>query len=347
VITHRLHATAKYLEITMPTHAAERAHDRQAGRPRSADAPRRETSSATRDTVPLAGLAHAQAAVLRQADPADVLGGTEAGPDIAAALARRRGRGARLPDQIARSMGEAMGADLSDVRVHTGTEAAMLARSVQATAFTHGADIYFGERSYSPGTAAGQRLLAHELAHTHQSGGSAHVGGPVIGRAADPAEADADRVADGVLRAMRRQTLRRRIQTDLARPQPRLVRRTALRILRVLDRDAIVVRGGTNLAEQFTNGSGVTAADDGKLSGVSVNSGNAKTFDQLCAGIPNGSVGTTTVGAIRDLTGDVVEAPTRNKLHCLAAGLTGAEFSGLFTPTVKNPAAVPRVKAKK
>src|SRR6266702_154580 len=214
-------------------------------------------------------------------------------------------------------------------------------RSVQATAFTHGADIYFGERSYSPGTAAGQRLLAHELAHTQQSGGSAHVGGPVIGRAADPAEADADRVADGVLRAMRRQTLRRRIQTDLARPQPRLVRRTALRILRVLDRDAIVVRGGTNLAEQFTNGSGVTAADDGKLSGVSVNSGNAKTFDQLCAGIPNGSVGTTTVGAIRDLTGDVVEAPTRNKLHCLAAGLTGAEFSGLLTPTVKNPAAVP------
>ncbi len=255
----------------MPTHVAERAHDRQAGRPRSADAPRSETSSATSETVPLAGLAHAQAAVLRQADPADVLGGTAAGPDIAAALARRRGRGARLPDQIARSMGEAMGADLSDVRVHTGTEAAMLARSVQATAFTQ----------------------------------------------------------------------------DLARPQPRLVRRTALRILRVLDRDAIVVRGGTNLAAQFTGGSGVTAADDGKLSGVSVNSGNAKTFEQLCAGIPNGSVGTTTVGAIRDLTGDVVESPTRNKLHCLAAGLTGAEFSGLFTPTVKNPAAVPRVKAKK
>src|SRR6266480_3933048 len=180
----------------MPTHVAERAHDRQAGRPRSADAPRSETSSATSETVPLAGLAHAQAAVLRQADPADVLGGTAAGPDIAAALARRRGRGARLPDQIARSMGEAMGADLSDVRVHTGTEAAMLARSVQATAFTHGADIYFGERSYSPGTVAGQRLLAHELAHTQQTGGSAHAGGPVIGRAADPAEADAGRVAD-------------------------------------------------------------------------------------------------------------------------------------------------------
>jgi hypothetical protein len=344
---HRLHATANYLEITMPMHVAERTHDQQVGRPRSADAPRSETTSAARDTVPLAGLAHGPAAILRQADPADVLGGTAVGPDIATMLARRRGRGERLPDQIARSMGEAMGADLSDVRVHTGTEAAMLARSVQATAFTHGADIYFGERSYSPGTVAGQRLLAHELAHTQQTGGSAHAGGPVIGRAADPAEADADRVADGILRAMRRQTLRRQVETDLARPQPRLVRRTALRILRVLARDAVVVRGGTNLAEQFTGGSGVTSGVGGKLTGVSVNSGNAKTFEELCAGIPNGSVGRTTVGAIRDLTGDVVEAPTRNLLHCLASGLTGDEFSGLFTPIVKNPAAVPRVRTGK
>lgn len=331
----------------MPTHVAERTHDKQARHSRSAEAPRSETTSTPRDTVPLVGLAHGPAAVLRQANPADVLGGTAVGPDIATMLARRRGRGARLPDQIARSMGEVMGADLSDVRVHTGTEAAMLARSVQATAFTHGADIYFGERNYSPGTAAGQRLLAHELAHTQQTGGSAHAGGPVIGRAADPAEADADRVADGVLRAMRRQTLRRQVETDLAHPQPRLVRRTALRILRVLDRDAIVVRGGTNLAAQFTGGSGVTVADDGKLSGVSVNSGNGKSLEQLCVGIPNGSVGTTTVGAIRDKSGDVVEAPTRNLLHCLAAGLTGDEFSGLFTPVVKNPAAVPRVRVKK
>ena len=138
-------------------------------------------------------------------EPKDPLGGSRVGPEIDGALARLQGRGRPLPEPIARSMGEAMGADLGQVRIHTGSEPAGLARSVQATAFTLGQDIFFGADSYAPQTPSGQRLLAHELAHTVQPGTGGGSGvGPVIGRAADPAEAEADRVADSVLEVLRR-----------------------------------------------------------------------------------------------------------------------------------------------
>lgn len=135
----------------------------------------------------------------------DPLGGTRVGPDVDTALSRLRGGGQPLPEDIAQPMGQAMGADLSDVRIHTGDEPAALARSVQATAFTVGRDIFFGAGRYAPDSPSGQRLLAHELAHTVQDDGGGSGAGPVIGRVSDPAEAEADRVADSVLRTMRRQ----------------------------------------------------------------------------------------------------------------------------------------------
>ena len=60
------------------------------------------------------------------------------------------------------------GFDFSQVRVHTGGEAAASARAVNARAYTVGSNIVFAEGQYAPGTAAGRRLLAHELAHTVQ-----------------------------------------------------------------------------------------------------------------------------------------------------------------------------------
>ena len=60
------------------------------------------------------------------------------------------------------------GHDFSQVRVHDGARAAESAREVNALAYTLGQDIVFGGGHYSPGTSAGQRLLAHELAHTVQ-----------------------------------------------------------------------------------------------------------------------------------------------------------------------------------
>ncbi len=63
------------------------------------------------------------------------------------------------------------GQDFSGVRVHTGDQAAHSARSVNARAFAAGQDVVFGAGEYQPDTAAGQHLLAHELAHVVQQGG--------------------------------------------------------------------------------------------------------------------------------------------------------------------------------
>ncbi len=142
--------------------------------------------------------------VRRRPDPADPLGGTEVSAAQAGVLNRRRGGGAPLPAEIAGPMGSALGVPLDHVRVHVGHEPAALARSMQSVAFTHGSDIYFGAGRYAPGSTAGLRLLAHEVAHTVQPGGGGSGSRPTIGRANDAAEADADRIADGVLGAMRR-----------------------------------------------------------------------------------------------------------------------------------------------
>jgi hypothetical protein len=64
------------------------------------------------------------------------------------------------------------GHDFGKVRVHADAQADESARAVSAVAFTVGHDIVFGAGQYSPGTAAGQRLLAHELAHVVQQGGA-------------------------------------------------------------------------------------------------------------------------------------------------------------------------------
>jgi hypothetical protein len=63
------------------------------------------------------------------------------------------------------------GRDLGDVRVHTSAQADASARAVNARAFTVGRDIAFAAGEYAPDAAAGQRLLAHELAHVVQQGG--------------------------------------------------------------------------------------------------------------------------------------------------------------------------------
>lgn len=63
------------------------------------------------------------------------------------------------------------GMDLSQVRIHTDRKAAESARAVNASAYTVGNDVVFGEGAYTPRTSEGQRLLAHELVHTLQQQG--------------------------------------------------------------------------------------------------------------------------------------------------------------------------------
>ncbi len=78
------------------------------------------------------------------------------------------GDGAPLPESTRTLMEERFGADFSDVRIHTGEEAAVAARNVSAHAFTIGSDIAFARNAFRPSGNGGQRLLAHELAHVLQ-----------------------------------------------------------------------------------------------------------------------------------------------------------------------------------
>jgi hypothetical protein len=61
-----------------------------------------------------------------------------------------------------------LGADLGDVRVHTGTRAAEAARGLGARAFALGSEMAFGPGEYAPASTDGRRVLAHELAHVVQ-----------------------------------------------------------------------------------------------------------------------------------------------------------------------------------
>ena len=70
-------------------------------------------------------------------------------------------------------MENAFSVDFSGVRVHTDSQASEMNRGINAKAFTHGNDVYFGEGQYAPDTYSGKNLLAHELTHVVQQEGNA------------------------------------------------------------------------------------------------------------------------------------------------------------------------------
>ncbi|MFI9155500.1 DUF4157 domain-containing protein [Streptomyces sp. NPDC053367] len=96
------------------------------------------------------------------------------------------GPGSPLTPSLRAGMEAHLGADLSQVRVHTSRSAAESARALHARAYTVGQHITFAAGEYRPSDAAGQRLLVHELAHTVQQsrGGSAPAGSERIEREA-------------------------------------------------------------------------------------------------------------------------------------------------------------------
>jgi hypothetical protein len=93
--------------------------------------------------------------------------------------------------------------DFSAVRVHTDARAATSARALQARAWAWGSDLAFADGAYAPSTPAGRRLLAHELTHVvQQEQAAASVPSADadldVSAPGDPAEREADRVADQV-----------------------------------------------------------------------------------------------------------------------------------------------------
>ncbi len=96
----------------------------------------------------------------------------------------RRGGGRPMDEPVLRRMESAFGQSLAGVRIHDDPASARLNRAVSARAFTTGRDVFFGAGEYSPDTVQGERVLAHELAHTLQNATGAH-------RLVDPASIQA------------------------------------------------------------------------------------------------------------------------------------------------------------
>lgn len=84
-------------------------------------------------------------------------------------LASARALAGEPLDASARAQMEArFGERFEDVRVHRDAGARALTGAMNAFAVTGGADIYFADDGYAPGTQRGHAILAHELAHVAQ-----------------------------------------------------------------------------------------------------------------------------------------------------------------------------------
>jgi hypothetical protein len=110
-----------------------------------------------------------------------------------------RTTGRPLDAEVRGIMQPRFGRDLGDVRIHTDALAAESASAVQARAYTIGHDIFLAHHEYAPHTATGQRLLAHELAHTIQQSAASSSALLTIGPIGSDAERQADAAAADVV----------------------------------------------------------------------------------------------------------------------------------------------------
>ncbi|HEV2737530.1 MAG TPA: DUF4157 domain-containing protein [Candidatus Elarobacter sp.] len=153
-----------------------------------------KSHQASRKNAPLGAQADAFArrpaqphvCVQRHANGATVADGAQ--PAVLDVL---RSAGRPLDPVTRTEMETQLGYDFSSVRVHDEQAAARTANLLGAHAFTVGNHVAFGEGGYAPATAAGRRVMLHELTHVVQQ-----AAGPVAGRPAgeglsisDPADA--------------------------------------------------------------------------------------------------------------------------------------------------------------
>jgi hypothetical protein len=92
--------------------------------------------------------------------------------DTESQIESMRGGGHSMPDNTRGFFESRFGQDFSGVNIHTGAQADSLNRSLEARAFTTGSDIFFRNGEYNPDSSGGRELLAHELTHVVQQGGS-------------------------------------------------------------------------------------------------------------------------------------------------------------------------------
>jgi hypothetical protein len=120
------------------------------------------------------------------------------------------GGGSPLDAGVRSNMESAFGADFGDVRVHTDDRASKSAEAVGANAYTVGSDVVFKGGQYDPGSAGGQRTLAHELAHVVQQSrgpveGTEAPGGIRVSDPSDRYEQAAEQTAGDVMASVQRE----------------------------------------------------------------------------------------------------------------------------------------------
>ena len=127
-----------------------------------------------------------------------------------------QGGGSALDSKTRARMEPKLGADLSQVRVHTGNQSAAAAKGYGARAFTVGSDVHFNAGEFKPGTKEGDKLLAHELTHVVQgqksgvqrkeeqgeAGKAGAEGKGAVSEGHEPAEKEADAVGEEVAGAL-------------------------------------------------------------------------------------------------------------------------------------------------
>lgn len=132
------------------------------------------------------------------------------------AASTRATGGPALPRHVVDRFSEAYSHDLSDVGAQTESKAA---RDMGARAFTVGRQVAFAPGEYRPGTAHGDRLIGHELAHVvQQAGGAGAVQAAGLGKNAH--EREADQAADTALEGGRVAQLSRVASGTIQRDDP-------------------------------------------------------------------------------------------------------------------------------
>ncbi len=163
-----------------------------------------------------------------QREPVGLAGG-EVSSELQGRIEQARGGGQALDSNVGAHIGQALGADFSNVRVHTDSQSDTLNRSLSAKAFTLGSDIFFSQGAYNPGSSSGQALLAHELTHVVQQGAGRVNKAQTkltVGPAGDKYEEEADEVARQVRRAPASPApIARMLKSEIKRQENKVVQR--------------------------------------------------------------------------------------------------------------------------
>lgn len=124
----------------------------------------READDISRQVVQRASTSRVQRATTSSAQVGPE-GGT-VGKELEGTIHKSKSGGSSIPDGVRNQIEPKLGADLSNVKVHTDSQSADLNRQLGAKAFTHKNHIFYGA-GQSPSDV---KLTAHEAVHTVQQG---------------------------------------------------------------------------------------------------------------------------------------------------------------------------------